>query len=143
MTAFVPDMLPDPVLFAVDDGDRLAGDIRVVVDEAAIPDLALAAFAAYLADRFHLVRPALHVGLRQMAAGGVHRQLAPQRDAVLRHEAADIAAAAVAVALERQGNVAGEAVVDLHRVDIFRTEAGHVEDLLGAALFRWAIEIEE
>src|SRR5437763_2636543 len=52
-------------------------------DEAqlGVGDLALAALAAYLPHAFDDVQPALHVGLRQVAAGGVDRKLAAERDA--------------------------------------------------------------
>src|ERR1700733_14271155 len=50
----------------IDDGDGLAGHVGGVVDAAAILDLARAGGAADLPHAFDLMRPALHVGFRQM-----------------------------------------------------------------------------
>jgi hypothetical protein len=52
-----------------------------VLHDLAVVHLALAAFAAQLAHRLRVQRPALHIGTRQMAAVGTDRQIAaePQR----------------------------------------------------------------
>src|SRR5215475_11091287 len=65
--------------------------------ELGVRDLALAAFAAHLPHALDDVQPALHVGLRQVAAGGIDRKLATQRDALTaRNELAALAFAAEA-----------------------------------------------
>src|SRR5262245_21404310 len=65
--------------------------------ELGVRDLALASFAAHLAHALDDVQPALHVGLRQVAAGSVDRKLPAQRDALAaRDELAALAFAAEA-----------------------------------------------
>src|SRR3984885_2778613 len=87
-------------LFAVDNRHGLAGHVGVVMNETAIRHLTRAAFAAHLANGFDLVRPALHIGFGQVAAGGVDRQLAVEGNPVLLHEPAGVAAFAIAVAFQ-------------------------------------------
>src|SRR5690606_25993801 len=108
----------------VDDRHRLAGDVRGVVDAAGAVDLAVAAGAARLTHAFDLVRPALHVGLGEVPSGGVGGQLAGKADPLLGHEPAGLARAAVAVPLQRQRHVDGEAVIDLEHIDVLRPDPG-------------------
>src|SRR5262245_20542888 len=69
--------------------------------ELGVRDLALASFAAHLPHALDDVQPALHVGLRQVAAGGVDREVPAQRDALAaRDEVAALAFAAEAGVLQ-------------------------------------------
>src|SRR5262245_62907785 len=79
--------------------------------ELGVRDLALAAFATYLPHALDNVQPPLHVGLRQVAAGGVDRKLAAQRDALAaRDEVAALAFAAEAGVLQPEQHRHGEIV---------------------------------
>src|SRR4051812_26644518 len=128
---------------AVNDGAGLAGNIRTVMHESAIPHLALAAFAAQLPHRLDLMVPALHVGFREMAAPGVYRQLAAKRDALLAHEPPGLALPAIAIAFEGERHVAGEAVVDLQAVHIFGARPGHIEHLFGGGFLSRTIKVDQ
>src|SRR5262245_49326229 len=82
--------------------------------ELGVRDLALAAFAAHLPHALDDVEPALHVGLRQVAAGGVDRKLPAERDALAaRDELAALAFAAEAGMLQPEQHRHGEIVVEL------------------------------
>src|SRR5262245_53582569 len=94
--------------------------------EFRVLDLALAAFAAHLPHALDDVQPALHVGLREVAAGSVDRELAAERDAAAAiDEGAGLALAAEAGMLEPEQHRHGEVVVELRHVDVPRRHAGH------------------
>src|SRR5687768_10017035 len=83
------------LLRAVDDRGRLAGNVGGVVHVQALRDLPLASLAAKLPHALDLMRPALHVGLRQVPATGVGRQLARRPDAGLAKEFPRVPARAI------------------------------------------------
>src|SRR5258708_3359862 len=81
---------------------------------------------AHGGNGFDLIIPALHIAFREMAAAGIHGQALVQRDADLAHKATGLSHLAIIVALERQGNMTGETVVDLQRRYVGRSDPGHV-----------------
>ena len=64
------------------------GAARHVLDERRVLDLARAAFAAQLAHRLDVERPALHVGVGEMAAVGVGRKRAAELEPAVRRRTA-------------------------------------------------------
>src|SRR5687768_12170252 len=74
--------------------------------------LALAAFAAHLANPFDDVEPAFHVRFGKIAAGGIDRKLAAQLDATAFDERSGFADFAETGVLEPQQHAARKVVVE-------------------------------
>src|SRR5262249_13567325 len=89
-------------------------------------DLPVAGLAAELADRLGEVAEAgVHAAAGQLAAQGVERQLAAERDAPAPvDERAGLAGPAEAQGLEPPDGLDGEPVVELGHVDVGRAQAG-------------------
>src|SRR5262249_30995613 len=110
---------------------------------AALLDLPVAALVAELAHGFHLVIPPLHVALREMPAAGVDRQPAVEAQAVLARKRHALSRIAETEAFQREQHVTAEAVIDLKRIDVRWTAAGHAEGLSGGEPLRRKVEIEQ
>src|SRR5580698_8252152 len=101
----------------VDDDARARSGLRVS-DHLAIRDLPGAAFAPQLANRFHIERPTLHVGVGQVAAIGIGGKPSTELERAPFDESAAFAALAESKALQAKENRGAEIVVAHEGVDI-------------------------
>ena len=110
-------------------------------NDVAIRDLPLARLATDLADRLRHAGEIAEVIAGEQAAAGIHRNAAAGSDGAGCHEGAALAFLAEAVVLELEQHLGGEAVVELHAVDIFEPQARLPEGLLLGARHRHVSEI--
>ncbi len=97
-------------------------------DEAklGVRDLPLATFAPQLPHAFDDVKPALHVGFRQIAAGSIDGERTAERDAgAALDEGASLALRAEAGMLQPEQHGDGEIVVELRHADVLRRHGRH------------------
>ena len=80
------------------------------------------------------MQPALHVGFRQVAAGGIDRQLAAEPDALAAlDKRSGLALLAEAGVLQPEQDRDREVVVELRHVDVAGADAGHLVGIGDAA----------
>src|SRR5712691_568967 len=100
---------------------------RHVMGERAVLHLALAARAPNLQHRLEIERPALHIGLGQMATRCICRISRAKREMTFRSERPALALAAITEAFEREEHGRREVVVDHERRYVVATRSGRAE----------------
>src|SRR5712675_2390399 len=86
--------------------------------DVAILDLPRAGLASELADRFRHAGEIAQMIAGEQTAAGIHRDTAAGSDGARFHKRAAFAFLAEAVILELKQHLGGEAVVELHAIDV-------------------------
>src|SRR6516162_5399982 len=97
------------------------------MDERALLHLARAACTSNLQHCLKIERPALHIGLGQMATRCIGRISRAKREMTFRRERPALAFAAITEALEREEHARGEVVVDHESRYVVVARSGRVE----------------
>src|SRR6516162_11316174 len=97
------------------------------MDERAVLHLARAACASNLQHCLEIERPALHVGLGQMATGCIRRISRAKREMTFRRERPALTLTAITEALKREEHGRREVVVDHESRYVVVTRSGRVE----------------
>src|SRR5215813_12327558 len=97
------------------------------MDERAVLHLARAACASNLQHSLKIERPALHIGLGQMATRCICRISRAKREMTFRRERPALTLTAITEALEREEHGRGEVVVDHESRYVVVARSGRVE----------------